>query len=198
MELCERLILTDCDGVILDWNSQFHTWVTKKGHKMVPGGDEQYRIGYRYGLSKEEGRRLVREFNNSSWIGYLPVYKDAAYYLDLLYRKHGFRFRVITSLSTDPYSQELRKENLHRIFGYQMFEYIDCLETGSDKDQALEPYRDSGCYWVEDSILNAQCGRDLGLNTFLMKHPHNQTRCPDGVRLVPNWAEIYRHITGQI
>jgi len=198
MELCERLILTDADGVLLDWNSQFHTWMTKRGYTMVPGGDQQYRIGYRYGLDIEQGRQLVREFNNSSWIKFLPVYKDAAYYLDLLYRRHGFRFKVITSLSLDPYTQELRKENLYNIFGSQMFEYIECLDTGSDKDQALAPYKDTNCFWIEDSILNAQCGRDLGLDTFLMEHSHNRTRCPDGVRLVPNWATIYDHITGRI
>lgn len=198
MQLHERLILTDCDGVMLDWNTRFHEWVTAQGYQMVPGGDEQYRIGYRYGLTKEQGRSLVREFNNCSRIGFLPVYKDAAYYMDLLHRKHGFQFRVITSLSSDPYSQHLREENIFRYFNQNMFESIECLETGSDKDQALEPYRDTECIWVEDSILNAQVGRDLGLNSFLMEHSHNRTRCPNGVRLVSNWAEIYRHITGQV
>lgn len=198
MELCERLILTDCDGVILDWNARFHQWTLARGYQLSPNGNEQYRIGIRYGISIDQGRALVREFNNSSTIGFLPPYKDSLYYMDLLYRKHGYRFAVITSLSLDPYSQELRRQNLYNYLDKQMFESIECLDTGSDKDHALEKYRDTGCYWIEDSILNARCGRDLGLNTFLMEHSHNRTRCPDGVRLVPNWAAIYNHITGRI
>lgn len=198
MELCERLILTDCDGVILDWESRFHQWMTARGYQKTKNGNDVYKISTRYGIEKTEGDRLIREFNNSSWIKFLPAYKDSIYYLDLLHRRHGFRFLVITSLSVDPYSQQLRKENLYDLFGHQLFEDIICLETGSDKDQALEPFRDSGCIWVEDSIQNAQVGRDLGLQTFLMEHSHNRTRCPDRVQLVSNWETIYRYITGQI
>lgn len=198
MELCERLILTDCDGVILDWNSRFHEWMTKRGYRKTVAGDDVYKIGTRYGIERDEGDRLIREFNNSSWIRALPAYKDSVYYMDLLYRRHGYRFRVITSLSSDPHSQRLRQDNLYDIFGYQMFEGIECLETGADKDQALEPYRDSGCYWIEDNVKNAQLGRDLGLQTFLMEHTHNRTRCPDSVSMVANWQQIYRAITGQL
>lgn len=197
MDLYERVILTDCDGVILDWNTKFHEWMSRQGYNKTVNGDEVYKIGTRYGIGPELGDKLIREFNNSSWIGSLPAYRDAIYYMDLLYRRHGYQFRVITSLSSDPYSQKLRRENLYDLFGHQMFEDILCLDTGADKDQALEPYRDSGCFWIEDSVKNAQVGRDLGLNTFLMEHTHNRTRCPDRVSKVANWQQIYRAITGQ-
>lgn len=197
MELCERLILTDIDGVALNWENAFDEWMRVRGYRKVPDGDSVYKIGTRYGIDQDYGYRLVREFNNSSWIGFLSPFRDAVYYMDLLYRRHGYRFHAITSLSRDPYSQRLREQNLYNFFGHQMFERIECLDTGADKDTALAPYRDSECVWVEDSIKNAQVGRDLGLRTFLMEHAHNSTRCPDGVSKVANWQQIYRAITGQ-
>lgn len=196
MQLHERLILTDCDGVILDWNARFHAWMLSRGYTMAPKGDEQYRIGIRYGISYEEGKSLVREFNNSSAIAFLPAYKDSIYYMDLLWRKHGYKFAVITSISLDQFTQKLRKYNLYELFDKNMFESIVCLDTGSDKDEALEQYRDTGCYWIEDSINNAKTGRDLGLQSFLMEHSHNRTRCPDGVTMVDSWKDIYQRITG--
>lgn len=197
MELCERLILTDCDGVVLNWENAFNEWMKARGYRKVPNGNSVYKIGSRYGIDQDYGYRLVREFNNSSWIGFLSPFRDAVYYMDLLYRRHGYRFHVITSLSRDPYSQRLREQNLYNFFGHQMFEKVTCLDTGANKDAALASYRDSECVWVEDSVKNAQVGRDLGLRTFLMEHAHNSTRCPDGVSKVANWQQIYRAITGQ-
>ena len=197
MELCERLILTDIDGCVLSWETAFDEWMQARGHRKVVNGDQVYKIGTRYDIDQDHGYRLVHQFNNSSWIGFLSPFRDAVYYMDLLYRRHGYRFHAITSLSRDPYSQKLREQNLHRFFGEEMFVKIECLDTGADKDDALMPYRDSECVWVEDNIKNAQLGRDLGLRTFLMEHSHNSTRCPDGVRKVTNWQQIYRAITGQ-
>jgi FMN phosphatase YigB (HAD superfamily) len=197
MELCERLILTDIDGCVLSWETAFDEWMQARGHRKVANGDQVYKIGTRYDIDQDHGYKLVRQFNNSSWIGFLSPFRDAVYYMDLLYRRHGYRFHAITSLSRDPYSQKLREQNLHRFFGEEMFVKIECLDTGADKDAALAPYRDSECVWVEDNIKNAQLGRDLGLRTFLMEHSHNSTRCPDGVRKVTNWQQIYRAITGQ-
>lgn len=198
MQLCERLILTDCDGVILDWNSKFHEWMVGQGYSLKAGGFDQYKIGVRYGIDIDLGKKLVREFNNSSRIGSLAAYRDSIYYMDLLWRKHGFKFAVITSLSLDPYSQQLREQNLYNLFGRHMFESIVCLDTGSDKDQALEQYQDSQCYWIEDSINNAIIGRDLGLTCLLMEHSHNRTRCPERVTMVRSWSDIYQRIIGTV
>lgn len=196
MNLTDRLILTDCDGVILDWQTRFDEWMRDRGYKMIENGLAEYRIGTRYGISVDDGRKCTRTFNNSSTIGFLPQFRDSLYYMDLLYRKHGYKFTVITSLSSNRYSQRLREMNLHNLLDSEMFEDIICLDTGADKKEALMPYRDSGCYWIEDSVINAAVGRDLGLQTFLMEHSHNRMICPEGVKLVANWQQIYRSIVG--
>jgi hypothetical protein len=70
-----------------------------------------------------------------------------------------------------------------------------CLDTGADKDSVLEQYRDSGLYWVEDKIKNAEVGRDIGLRSLLMSHGHNLDFKENGIRAVKNWREIYEIIT---
>jgi hypothetical protein len=87
--------------------------------------------------------------------------------------------------------------NLKKLFGETAFEKFVFLDTGADKDQALEPYRDSGYYWIEDKITNCQVGSKLGLSSLLMEHGHNMDYVDPNVPRVRNWKEIYNLITGQ-
>jgi len=186
----KKIILVDCDGVLLDWEYSFDVWMQQHGFNKVDGGNLKYNIGTRYGIDHDQGRKLIKIFNESAHMGFLPPLRDAMYYVKRLHEEHGFIFHCITSLTTDENAQELRKMNLRKLFGTTAFEKFVFLETGADKDHALEPYRDSGYYWIEDKIINAQVGYDLGLNSLLMEHGHNMdadVKFP----IVKNWREIY-------
>ena len=104
-------------------------------------------------------------------------------------------FHCITSLSKDPNAQKLREMNLAKLFGETAFEKVVCLDTGADKDQALEEYRDSRCYWVEDKPENAHVGYEMGLKSILMEHGHNMNHADPRIPVVKNWKEIYDLIT---
>ena len=64
------------------------------------------------------------------------------------------------------------------------------MDTGADKDEALEQYANSGMYWVEDKTANAMLGANLGLNTLLINHGHNQSCDDSRITRVANWTEI--------
>ncbi len=190
----QNLILVDADGVLLNWEYAFAIWMEQHGHTKQLGSEFIYDIGDRYGISKDQGRKLIKLFNESAAIGFLPPLRDAMYYVKRLHEEHGYRFHCITSLSSDVNAQRLREMNLAKLFGDTAFERIVCLETGADKDEALEPYRDSGFWWIEDKPENAQVGLELGLRSILMEHGHNMNHeCPYPV--VKNWREIYAIIT---
>ena len=81
----KKVILTDCDGVLLNWEYAFTVWMDRHGYKLNVDS-EVYDVGDRYGISKQEKKKLVKYFNESSAIGYLPPLRDAMYYVDLLHR----------------------------------------------------------------------------------------------------------------
>jgi hypothetical protein len=160
------------------------------GHEKQPGSEFIYDIGERYGISRDQGRKLIKLFNESAAIGFLPPLRDAMFYVKRLHEEHGYVFHCITSLSLDVNAGRLREMNLAKLFGKTAFELIVCLETGADKNDALGEYRDTGCYWVEDKPENADVGHKLGLKSILVEHGHNMTHeCTYPV--VKNWKEIY-------
>jgi FMN phosphatase YigB (HAD superfamily) len=192
----DRVLLVDADGVLLNWEYAFAIWMEQHGFTKVPGGDLNYNIGERYNISYDQGSKLIKMFNESAAIGFLPPLRDAMYYVKRLHEEHGYVFHCITSLSTDPNAQKLRRMNLDKLFGDTVFEKIVCLATGADKDQALEPYRDSGCWWVEDKPENAVVGFNVGLKSILMEHGHNMHHYHESIPVVKNWKEIYNIIVG--
>lgn len=190
----QKLILTDCDGVLLDWEYAFHVWMQERGYVLQEEAKLTYYIHLMYhDLEHDESKQLVRTFNESAAIGFIPALRDAVYYVKKLYELHGYHFRVITSLSKDQNAQKLREMNLRKIFG-NAIEDVICLDTGADKDEALEPYRNSGLFWLEDKPQNADIGHEIGLRSLLIEHGHNMHHeCP--YPIVKNWEEIYNYIT---
>ena len=193
----KKLILTDVDGVLCDWDWAFNVWMQEHGFEEVPGSKLNYDMSMRYGIPKEQVKKLIRLFNESAAIGFLPALRDAMYYVKRLHEEHGFRFHCITSLSLDPNAQKLREMNLNKLFGTTAFERIVCLDTGADKEEALEEYEGTGCYWLEDKPENAIAGYRAGLRSLLVEHGHNMHHYHEGITIVKNWREIYQLITDQ-
>ena len=113
-----------------------------------------------------------------------------------MHEEHGYVFHCVTSLSREEDAQQLRRMNLNKLFGNTAFERFVFLDTGEDKDAALEEYRDSNLWWIEDKITNCQVGLGLGLRPLLMEHGHNMTYQDAEIPRVKNWREIYDIIVG--
>ena len=191
----DKIILTDCDGVLLDWEAQFHLWMKAKGYDKVV--EAVYDISVAYGIEKTTAKDHVREFNESAWMGFLPAFRDARSGVARLV-ENGYRFVVITSLSLDEKARMLRISNLKNIFGKDVFVDVICLDTGADKDDELIKYKDSGLYWIEDKTENAVTGAEMGLKSILIAHAHNAD-APNNknIKRVASWADIADVIIGK-
>jgi hypothetical protein len=192
----KKIILTDADGVLLDWEYAFDVYLQTHGFSKVDGGQFKYNIGKRYGIDPEQGRKLIKIFNESAAIGFLPPLRDAMFYVKRLHEEHGYIFHCITSLSKDENAQELRKMNLQKLFGKTAFEKFIFLDTGADKDDVLRKYEGKDLWWIEDKIVNCQVGLEMGLKPLLMEHGHNMDFTDPKIPRVKNWREIYELIVG--
>ena len=101
----------------------------------------------------------------------------------------------LTSLSLDPYAKALRERNLAKLMGKYAFSKVICLDTGADKDEALERLakKYKGSYWIEDKPVNLEAGVKVGFKGILMEHGHNMDSKVNGF-VAKNWEDVYNHI----
>ena len=190
----KNIILSDADGVLLDWEWAFSVWMREKGYTLADAHKKTYALHHWYNdLTPPDARKAILQFNESAAIGFLPALRDSMFYVKRLYEEHGLRLRVITSLSLDENAGRLREMNLRKLFG-DAIESVICLDTGADKHDALYPYSDTGMWWIEDKFENAEQGDALGLKSILVEHGHNMHHQPK-YPVVKNWKQIYEIIT---
>ena len=194
MNKVRKTILTDADGVLLDWEWAFTIWMEQHGHTKVDGYQFMYDIGERYGITKDQSRKMVKLFNESASIGFLPPLRDAMYYVKRLHEEHGYDFICVTSLSRNKDACELRKMNLRKLFGKSAFTGFKFLDTGADKDDALDKWKDSGLWWLEDKPENCVAGINAGLRPILIEHGHNMGNKNPDITVCKNWKHIYNTI----
>ncbi len=188
----DKVILTDCDGVLLDWEYHFYKWVWETH------GLEQkqsiYSVAKALEIPWKESALLIKEFNESEMMKKLSPLRDAVKYVRKLHEEHGYIFHIITSQSDDPTAQDYRKENLFNVFG-DVFDGFTILKTGQNKDKVLAKWEGTECFWIEDKVANLEMGEVAGLEGILMDHHWNKD-CVDFKR-VKTWKEIYNIITGE-
>ena len=195
--MTEKAIVTDCDGVLLNWEYAFDIWMNEKGHSKVEGSETSYSIGERYGITDAQGKGYIKLFNESAAIGFLPALRDAAHYVKLLHEKHGYVFDVVTSLSKNQYAAKLREKNLKKVFGKNTFRNIVCLDTGADKyDHLWLNYAGLEYFWLEDKPENAMAGKLVGMKPIIIEHGHNMNNTD--FPLAKMWEDVYNIITDPI
>ena len=201
MPTSDRIILTDVDGVLLEWEYHFTQWMLQRNYyddkeqrvypyKLLPDKQNTYEMADRFGLSITEIRKEIREFNKSAWMGTQCPMPDSQTWVKLL-AAEGWTFIPITSQTSDIPAQELRKKRLGELFGDHIFKNYHILDTGSDKDSVLAEFHNTGLYFIEDKPKNALTGLKYGVRPILIDHPYNRDfQHPDVIR-VNNSKQIH-------
>ena len=201
MPISDRIILTDVDGVLLEWEHHFTEWMVQRSYyddkqqriypyKLLPDKQNTYEMAERFGLSVFEIRKEIREFNKSAWMGTQSPLPESQTWVKLL-AAEGWTFIPITSQTSDIPAQQLRKKRLGELFGDHIFKNYHILDTGQDKDQVLAEFHNTGLYFIEDKPKNALTGLEYGVRPILIDHPYNRDfQHPDVIR-VNNWKQIH-------
>ena len=180
-----KILLTDIDGVVLDWQKHFNKYLDH----YYPGEELFDPTVFAQG---ERTGKIIKEFNNSAWIGFLEPWKDSVEVLTEL-NHMGWKIYGCTSMGTDQYANALRKKNIETLMP-DVFAQLEIIPFMQPKGNWLAPWKGSGAVWVEEKWSNAIIGADMGIKTFLMKQSYNSKQDYQGVEKVDNWRQIYNKV----
>lgn len=191
----KKLILSDCDGCLLDWNKGFENFMKSKGLPKLPNTDTHYSIALRHGITMHQSHEFIREFNEGSYIENLEPLADSVEYVSKLVSE-GFRFTIITSIGDSSLAKIYRTKNLINVFG-DIFDEINCLPMHASKSYELSKWEGTGYFWIEDHMRHAEAGFEAGLRSVLINHPYNTHYNTDLFPFVScknPWKEIYKMV----
>lgn len=187
-------LLLDCDDVLLDWIGGFRRYSEAVLHRPLDEeGPHDWLMGRWLGVSEEEARAMVADFNNGPLFGALSPVPGAVESV-FLARRAGYTVSVITSCSTSDAVQKARHDNLRDHFDGTIQD-IHCLDFGVSKLPLLRSYPKG--VWVEDNYKHALSGVQAGHTTFLRRRPHNATlesTSHHAIQWVDEWPEIVERI----
>lgn len=192
----KKIILVDCDGVLLDWETAFEAYAEARGYVFNQNQRIVYGMDQQLGITREEAFELISGFNHSAEFEHIAPYRDSVEYVKQ-FKDEGWKFIAITTAGEHPDTWPLRRKNLDAVFGQGAIDELYVLPLAGDKGVELVKYQDSGLFWIEDKPSNAILGYQYGLRPLLMSANHNHGYC-GGVWRVNTWKDIYRIINDNV
>lgn len=197
-------IITDVDGVLLDWFNGFEDWIVNvKGVKPLHDATpSMYKLTDKYPMSSKDIVKYIEEFNSSETFGKLNAVNGAVEYINYLLVDSTKDVAWLSSGSVEGKEEacfDMRSKNLRERFGKDMPGTL--LVMGASKKDYLAKYKEEygdSLVFIEDSLDHAEVAVELGIKTILLHYPYNANKNRSKLLYgAKDWKEVYDRI-GQI
>ncbi len=194
-----KVILTDVDGVLLDFLPTFTCFLNqeKKIRLTLEDWEKGYLLSDLIDIEPEESKKIFIDFCHSDYFKRLEPKACALEAVSKL-AEEGWRFIAVTAANQGCDTQDLLKTAENRLFNLQthfgaIFEDIYLTDITGCKADTLKRFKPS--YWVEDSVANAHIGYEAGHHSLIIKGRHY--RDGDNILNLPSfddWHGIVAYI----
>ena len=210
-----RIIILDCDGVLLNWRDTYVDWLKKfemiadedsrsysfKDFIRIPG-DADYKA-----KNTKLADALSEIFNQTYLLSKLPPERGAVEAVRK-FSEAGYVLKVVSAYTTQYEAMKSREYNLKSVFG-NVFQEITSLPLHSPKAEYLSK-QDKDAYFIEDSLGHLEDAHAVGFdpsNLYLIPSDWNaegykkyladrKAINPDGYIQKLNWKQITENILG--
>lgn len=192
----KKTLLTDCDGVLLDWLSGIpafledlgmdssHLKERLEGNQFVP--IEEIFMSE----SLEQALARMSQYQTSEYLKSLPVI-EAGCELPISRLSEEYDIIVVTSFSEDKVAHQNREDNLRLRYGDSISDLI-CLPFSANKTDALRDLakKTDARIWLDDQIKHVHHGIEAGLDSYQYTHLMSCGRNTGEVPEVDSWNKV--------
>ncbi len=193
-----KIILTDIDGVVLDFISNFYDYLEAE-HNIKTTHEERMHQGFLHsiGFTDKDHLELFIRYHHSDFFRDLPPFECAVEKINEL-SDDGWQFVAITSCHSGDERQSMeitrnsRQDNLDRHFK-GVFKELHIADWQNGKSAFLKAYKPT--WWIDDRVKHANIGHDLGHQSIIMESPDlvNMTNDYD-LPVAKTWHDIEQMI----
>lgn len=198
----KKTLITDCDGVLLNWLSGIPGFLESQGF------DTQHLQGYLSGNqfipfqdlfmadSDEGALAMMNAYHQSDFLARLPEMEPGS--SETIQRlSEDFDIIVVTSFSDDKIAQQNRQDNLTLRYGDAITDLI-CLPFSADKTAVLRDLakgRDARI-WLDDQIKHVHHGTNAGIPSYQFTWDISCGRNTGEVPEVDSWKTVEALLKG--
>jgi len=192
----KKTLLTDCDGVLLNWLSGVPAFLEDQGQdsshlKARLEGNQFVPIEELFVADDTDGA-LARlgAYHSSDHLKSLPVMEPGSE-ASLKRLSDEYEIIVVTSFSEDPIAQQNRADNLELRYGDSISDLV-CLAPFADKTEALRKLaRSRDAYiWLDDQIKHVYHGHNAGIPSYQFSYGMACGQNTGEVPELASWAEV--------
>lgn len=203
MKKKKPVIVTDCDGVLLQWLAHTPSFVDDigldskhlreimDGNKFIPFYDVFC------AKNETEAKDRLIQYNNSHYMKFLPIIEEKSVsIIKKLSKKYDII--VVTNFSENIKAQKNRMENLELHYGDSISELI-CLDPEADKTETLEMLNKTRDVkiWIDDQIKHVLCGQKAGIKSFQFSFNMTCGRNTGEVNEISSWKGVEKFLKNE-
>ncbi len=193
----KKTLVTDCDGVLLQWLTHVPDFVEDlgldashlkdclKGNQFIPFFD------LFAATNEKEAFERLEAYQTSEYLKKLPVIENGSEKVISDLSKE-YEIIVVTSFSENPIAQKNRAENLELRFGNSISDLI-CLPQSADKTEVLKDLAKSRDVkiWLDDQIKHVHHGINAGIDSYQYTHGMECGRNTGEVKEIDSWKKVH-------
>ena len=165
----EVILLSDIDGVTIDWLDGFIKYCEKKGHKAKHNKPKEFGMTDIF-PTLEKPWELIKDYQDSEEYSNIKAYPEAVEVYNKLYDM-GVKIIFVTSCITSDKVEEVRTKTMKEEFNGK-FDHIEYLDFGASKLEVLNKY--PSATYIDDQLKMAIEGSETGHDSFVMDMSYNQ------------------------
>jgi 5'(3')-deoxyribonucleotidase len=192
----KKTLVTDCDGVLLQWLTHVPDFVADlgldtshlkdcfKGNKFIPFSD------LFMATDEAEAFSRLEAYHESDYLKKLPIMELGADRVVENLSKE-YEIIVVTSFSESVIAQKNREENLMLRYGNAISDLI-CLPQLADKTEVLKDLAKSRDVkiWLDDQIKHVHHGINAGIESYQYTHGMDCGRNTGEVKELNSWKKV--------
>ena len=182
------IILTDCDGVLLNWKDSFVDWMIKV-KRIKPEYPLKRYVEQSFAVDNIE--KYIFEFGESKYFANLQPIEGAVDAICSLLELN-YRFQIITAVDKTMNIYKNRVENIFKYFPHEAFVGFSCIGSNASKSKILQSYKPT--FYIEDSIRHAMEGIETNHISILLNSDYNNMTTDPRIHRFDKWNEIVSFI----